>query len=67
MQNTDKNYNTDVNSTVEEEKQENDISQTDEDIPLPPDSRPNSPIEEPADTEKPAIDEDSEDNVKRIM
>lgn len=72
------NKNPDVNSVedadestsrteVAQERINNDIEQTDEDIPLPPDSRPSAPVEEPPESDKPSIDEDDEDKAKRIL
>lgn len=72
------NQNPDVNSVqdedetinrteVNQERINNDIEQTDEDIPLPPDSRPSSPVEEPPESDKPSIDEDDTDKAKRIL
>jgi len=72
------NQNPDVNSVenidqstnrteADQERINNDIEQTDEDIPLPPDSRPSSSVEEPPESDKPSIDEDDTDNAKRIL
>lgn len=78
MENTKNTSNPDVNSLnydddfnelteAEQEKINNDISQTDEDIPLPPDSRPSAPVEEPPESEEPPVEDDNTDRVKRIM
>ncbi|MCD9186971.1 MAG: hypothetical protein LUM44_11095 [Pyrinomonadaceae bacterium] len=64
VQNGDETIN---HSEADQERINNDIEQTDEDIPLPPDSRPSSPVEEPPESEKPSIDEDDTDRTKRIL
>lgn len=55
------------NTETNQERINNDIEQTDEDIPLSPDSRPSPPVEEPPESDKPSIDEDDTDRVKRIL
>ena len=54
--------NTDVDSVTNSDiEQINDNETKNQEIPLPPDSQPNAPIEEPPDTKKPAIDEDNDE------
>ncbi len=43
----------------------NDIEQPDDTIPVPPDTQPAAPIEEPPETNRPRIDED-QNEPKRI-
>jgi hypothetical protein len=45
--------------------QNDDIEQTGDAIPVPPDTQPAAPIEEPPETDRPRIDED-QDEPKRI-
>ena len=64
--------NPDVNSPVNpggsdvEQIHDNESGNSNQEIPVPPDTRPNAPIEEPPETDKPAIDEDVNEP-KRIV
>ncbi len=65
--------NPDVNSSERDDgfgshsevDQNDDIEQTGDAIPVPPDTQPAAPIEEPPETDRPRIDED-QDESKRI-
>ena len=41
-----------------EQIHDNESENSNQEIPVPPDTRPNAPIEEPPETDKPAIEED---------
>lgn len=60
------NQNPDVNSPVNpgaesdiEQIHNNDPYRSNEEMPVPPDTEPNAPVEEPPETSKPAIEEDN--------
>lgn len=54
-------------SAANDARRENEAEQTSEETPVPPDTRPSAPIEEPPETDAPAIDEDDPDRATRIM
>lgn len=60
------NQNPDVNSPINpgtgsdiEQIHDNESENSNQEIPLPPDTRPNAPIEEPPEMDKPSIDENN--------
>lgn len=56
---------TDIESPNHGERSGGDVEREDETIPVPPDSEPSAPVEEPPDVNSSPIDEDS-DEPKRI-
>jgi hypothetical protein len=56
---------TDIESPNHGERSGNDVERENETTPLPPDSEPQAPVEEPPDVNSPPIEEDS-DEPKRI-
>ena len=64
MQNTP---NPDVNSPTISDDSETNIERENEEMPTPPDREPNVPIEEPPETDKPAIEDDRENESPRIL
>lgn len=77
MQDNENTLNPDVNSFETEneaggasevdQNREEIIERRDPDIPVPPDSQPSYPIEDPPDKEKTPIDEDNQDKPTLIM
>lgn len=64
MQNTP---NPDVNSPNISDDSDTDIERENEETPTPPDRAPNVPIEEPPETDKPAIEDEGENESQRIL
>lgn len=64
MQNTP---NPDVNSPNVGDDSDTDIERENEETPTPPDRAPNVPIEEPPETDKPAIEDEGENESQRIL
>lgn len=60
MQDTPNMPNPDVNSPIVGNDSETDVERENEELPTPPGSAPNTPIEEPPESDKPAIDEDGD-------
>ncbi|HQU86134.1 MAG TPA: hypothetical protein PKY59_23605 [Pyrinomonadaceae bacterium] len=54
-------------SELEQNGQNPDVEQPTEDIPVPLDSRPSAPVEEPPESEEPPIKDDNTDTTKRIL
>jgi hypothetical protein len=56
---------TDIENPNHGERSGGDVEREDKTMPVPPDSEPSAPVEEPPDVNSPPIDEDS-DEPKRI-
>jgi hypothetical protein len=64
MQNTP---NPDINSPTVGDVSDTNIERENEEMPTPPDRAPNVPIEEPPESDKPAIEDDGENESPRIL
>lgn len=67
MQDTPNTPNPDVNTPNVGNDSETNVERENEETPTPPDRAPNVPIEEPPETDKPAIGEDSHAEPQRIF
>ena len=67
MQDTPNTPNPDVNSPTVGDDSETNVERENEETPTPPDRAPSAPIEEPPETDRPAIDEDSDIEPQQIL
>lgn len=67
MQDTPNTTNPDVNSPTVGDDSAGNVERENEELPTPPDRAPSMPIEEPPETEQPAIEEDGDAEPQRIV
>ena len=67
MQDTSNTPNPDVSSPTVGDGSDSNVERENEELPTPLDRAPNAPIEEPPETERPAIEEEGDAELPRIV